>query len=97
MPTIEFDARTALAAGYVVYLSMPEPDYKFEYLAYADAVADLATYPGPFVVTSYLAEGVDANGIAEIYAAADAAGDAYRGALLLDKITVTDDGAVFHL
>jgi len=85
MPTIEFDARTALAAGYVVYLSMPEPDYKFE------------TYPGPFVVTSYLAEGVDANGIAEIYAAADAAGDAYRGALLLDKITVTDDGAVFRL
>ena len=80
MPKIEFDAKSALAAGYVIYLSMPEPDYEFEYLAYCEAVADLATCPGPFVVTSYLAEGVgsESDPIALLYAEADAAGDEYR-------------------
>lgn len=56
--TTTSEARRAIAAAYLAYLSAPEADYAAEYAAYSDALADLASgaYKPAGVVAAYMAE-----------------------------------------
>lgn len=48
------EARAALAALYLRYISAPDADYEFEYFCYCDVLVDLADGMSPAgVVDSY--------------------------------------------